>query len=221
MSKWYVVWNGRQPGIYTTWAECQKQVQGFKGAMFKSFESKHAAIEAYGEPADVGIGVKKAVGSTEVAAANLTVLGETSRGAATLGTQPILPSISVDAACSGNPGVMEYRCVWTDSGETIFHEGPFERGTNNIGEFLALVDALVLCQKNGWTFPIYSDSINAMLWVRGKACKTTLTRDARTEKLWQRIEAAEVWLRSNRVMNKLLKWDTPNWGEVKADFGRK
>lgn len=195
MSKWYVVWNGRKPGIYTTWAECQAQVNGFKGAMFKSFPSLNEAKEAFG-------------GSSE------------SKPQA-ISSKVIVPSISVDAACSGNPGVMEYRAVWTESGEVIFHEGPFSLGTNNIGEFLALVQAIQLCIQNGWDFPIYSDSVNAMLWVRGKAAKSTLVRNAETEGLWQRMEQASVWLHANRVQNQMIKWDTPNWGEIPADFGRK
>lgn len=44
--KFYAVKQGRQPGIYSTWAECQKQTVGFKGAKFKGFVTK-AEAEAY------------------------------------------------------------------------------------------------------------------------------------------------------------------------------
>ena len=54
-------------------------------------------------------------------------------------SKPILPALAVDAACSGNPGVMEFRGVIADTGTEVFHRGPFVQGTNNIGEFLALV----------------------------------------------------------------------------------
>ena len=44
--KFYAVKQGRQPGIYTTWADCQKQTVGFKGAKFKGFVTR-AEAEAY------------------------------------------------------------------------------------------------------------------------------------------------------------------------------
>jgi hypothetical protein len=44
--KWYVVWKGRAPGIYTTWADCEAQVKGFGGAQFKAFESQREAQQA-------------------------------------------------------------------------------------------------------------------------------------------------------------------------------
>ena len=43
---------------------------------------------------------------------------------------PIKESIAVDAACSGNPGKMEYRGVYVADGRELFHIGPFEEGTN-------------------------------------------------------------------------------------------
>ena len=36
-SKYYVVWNGRKPGIYEGWDKCRDQVAGFTGAKFKGF----------------------------------------------------------------------------------------------------------------------------------------------------------------------------------------
>ena len=50
---------------------------------------------------------------------------------------PIPEAIVVDAACAGNPGVMEYRGLYLPSRTTLFEMGPFPLGTNNIGEFLA------------------------------------------------------------------------------------
>ncbi len=35
--KYYAVQAGRSTGVFLTWAECQKQVTGFPGAVFKSF----------------------------------------------------------------------------------------------------------------------------------------------------------------------------------------
>ena len=142
---------------------------------------------------------------------------------------PVLPlppevcadALAVDAACSGNPGPMEYRGVDLTTGAEVFHYGPV-RGTNNIGEFLAIVHALALFEQQGIKRTIYSDSRNAMLWVKARKCRTTLTRNARTEQLYQLIERAENWLRTHDYADiPILKWDTPRWGEIPADFGRK
>ncbi len=129
-------------------------------------------------------------------------------------------AIAVDAACSGNPGPMEYRGIYLRTGQEIFHFGPIQ-GTNNIGEFLAIVHALALLKQKGLSMPIYSDSITAQLWVKKCKCKTTLVRNAKTEKLHQLIGRAEAWLRNNTYSNPILKWQTNEWGEVPADFGRK
>lgn len=139
---------------------------------------------------------------------------------------PLPPEVSaqawaVDAACSGNPGPMEYRCVDLATGAEVFHFGPVH-GTNNIGEFLAIVHALALMERDGIKGKIiYSDSRNAMLWVKKKQCKTKLARTPRTEQLYQIIARAENWLRTHQINTPILKWETQKWGEVPADFGRK
>lgn len=128
---------------------------------------------------------------------------------------------AVDAACSGNPGQMEYQGVDLATGYQIFHFGPVF-GTNNIGEFLAIVHALALMQKQGKTgMTIYSDSVSAISWVRKRQCKTQLERNAKTEQLFQIIQRAETWLRTHDYDTLIVKWDTRQWGEVPADFGRK
>ena len=138
---------------------------------------------------------------------------------------PLPPEVSadawaVDAACSGNPGQMEYQCIDLATGATVFHFGPVF-GTNNIGEFLAIVHALALMQKQGIRKTIYSDSYNAILWVSKKKCKTTLERSPRTLQLYNIIARAEAWLRTHTVQTPIIKWETTKWGEIPADFGRK
>ncbi len=204
--KYYVVWNGRKPGIYRTWAECEKQTKGFKGAAFKSFPTLEEAEKAFNQGGNFSHTASKGSSSKKQASASLEAIEEN--------------SISVDAACSGNPGLMEYRGVDTKTGEVFFHYGPVF-GTNNIGEFLGIVHALSLLQKKGENTTIYSDSMTALSWVRNKKANTTLVRDKRTEELWQLIERAEKWLKENTYSNKILKWDTNKYGEIKADFGRK
>ena len=128
---------------------------------------------------------------------------------------------AVDAACSGNPGPMEYQGIDLTTGQRVFHYGPVY-GTNNIGEFLAIVHALALAwQRKLPELTIYSDSYNAILWVKKRKCKTTLQRTAQTEQLFQVIARAEQWLQTHDYQNPVLKWQTKEWGEVPADFGRK
>ena len=128
---------------------------------------------------------------------------------------------AVDAACSGNPGPMEYQAIDLATGARVFHFGPVH-GTNNIGEFLAIVHALALMEKQGITGKvIYSDSYNAILWVKNMKCKTKLARTPQTEQLYQIIYRAEQWLRTHTFRVPIIKWDTSKWGEIPADFGRK
>ena len=128
---------------------------------------------------------------------------------------------AVDAACSGNPGPMEYQGIDLQTGARIFHFGPLH-GTNNIGEFLAIVHALALMDNMGIKDKkIYSDSYNAILWVNKKKCKTKLERNTKTEKLFQVIARAEKWLQTHDIQIPVIKWETTKWGEVPADFGRK
>lgn len=128
---------------------------------------------------------------------------------------------AVDAACSGNPGPMEYQAVDLATGTQVFHFGPVH-GTNNIGEFLAIVHALALMEKQRITGKtIYSDSYNAILWVKKKQCKTKLEHNARTAPLYQIIARAEQWLRTHTVTTPIIKWETAKWGEIPADFCRK
>jgi ribonuclease HI len=203
--KYYVVWSGRKTGIFETWAECEQQTKGYQGARFKSFPTLEQATKAfkggYAKPSSAG--TKKT--NTKESPSPISV---------------DLDSISVDAACSGNPGMMEYQGVHTKTGEQIFHYGPI-LGTNNIGEFLGIVHALSYLKKKGETTTIYSDSMTAIAWVRNKKANTTLERNKKTELVWSLIERAEQWLKENSYSNKILKWETSQLGEIKADFGRK
>ncbi len=207
--KYYVVWEGNNPGIYDTWPECQLQIKGYPNAKYKSFATQNEAVEAFrGNYADA-ITPRQGKPKTKIISA-------------TARQNIIWDSLSVDAACSGSPGIMEYRGVWTQDAVQIFHQGPFPLGTNNVGEFLALVHGISWLQKMGKPeLPIYSDSRTALAWLRNKKVKTTLVRNSKTSKLYDLVERAENWVKNNTWKNPVLKWDTENWGEIPADFGRK
>ncbi|MCZ8514075.1 viroplasmin family protein [Paenibacillus filicis] len=215
-SKFYVVWEGRQPGVYKTWAECQAQTNGFPQAKFKSYESEAEAKAAFaaGWKKAFGAAASKAGGAPRAASAKTAVPGE-------LPSEVELDSLSVDVGCSGNPGIVEYKGVSTRTGEVIFQHPPIKKGTNNMGEFLAIVHALAYLKKKGSSMTIYSDSMTAISWVRKKTVASNLVRDNTTKEIWELVDRAEAWLRSNSYPNKIIKWDTKAWGEIKADYGRK
>ena len=202
--KFYVVWQGRETGIFTSWEECKPQIEDYKGAQYKSFKTREEAELAFMHSYYAAINKDK---KTDVKNSPTPHF--------------IKNSIAVDAACSGNPGDMEYRGVNVFNGEQLFLQGEYKEATNNIGEFLAIVHGLALLKKQNSDWPIYSDSITAISWIKAKKCKTKLERTANNAEVFARIEAAEKWLATNTYTTKIYKWDTKAWGEIPADFGRK
>ena len=201
--KYYVVWVGNHPGIYESWAECLLQVKAYPNAKYKSYRTRTEAVKAYSE------GYKPEPNKNKP-------LIIKNRDAI------ISNSISVDAACSGNPGLMEYRGVDTATGEELFRQGPFRNGTNNIGEFLALIHGLAYLKK--WRQDgrvIYTDSKTALAWLRKKKVNTKIDLVKKNPILHKMVIRAEKWLATNSYKSKVIKWNTKGWGEIPADFGRK
>ncbi|WP_108245725.1 ribonuclease H1 domain-containing protein [Muricauda brasiliensis] len=206
--KFYVVWQGKHPGIFESWKDCKAQIEGYKGAQYKSFATFEEAKKAYnGNYLDYK---GKSKGKSELTPEELLKIGD-----------PNYNSIAVDAASSGNPGRMEYRGVDTKTKKVLFHQGPFEQGTSNVGEFLALVHGLAFLQQKKSNRILYSDSRIAIGWVRKKKCGTKLVKTAKNAQLFELIERAENWLKKNRFNTPIVKWETKAWGEIPADFGRK
>jgi ribonuclease HI len=167
--KYYVVWNGVRPGIYGSWTDCRLQIEGFEGALYKSFDREEEAGVAFQSSPYSYIGAKKKENAPPLSG-NPTFIRD---------------SLAVDASCSGNPGDVEYRGVFVETGQEVFRIGPYKQGTNNIGEFLAIVHGLALLKKTGCEMTVYSDSRNAILWVNQKKCKTRLERTSVNEPLFQ------------------------------------
>ncbi len=205
--KWYVVWKGKTPGIYDNWDRCKAQVHGVDGAKYKSFKTKDTAEAAYRDSYKDHVGLPKP---------------KTPQLFDTLTQNYVTNSLCVDAACSGNPGQMEFQGVWTDTKELGFASPVYPVGTNNLGEFLAIVQGvqyLIDTQKTDAI--IYTDSMTAMAWIRNKAVKTTLQRFPETEQLWQEIDLALDYIKTHPITIDIQKWQTDEWGEIHADFGRK
>lgn len=206
--KYYVVWKGHNTGIFESWEDCKAQIKDFKGAQYKSFGSFSDAKEASkGNYKDF---IGKAKAKSSLSAEQLKKIGK-----------PNLNSICVDAAVSGNPGKMEYRGVDTKTKKELFKQGPFELGTNNIGEFLAIVHGLALLKNKQSKRIIYTDSRTAMSWVKKKSCNTKMKKIKKNKVLFDLIDRAINWLKQNEHSTIIVKWETKAWGEIPADFGRK
>ena len=216
--RFYVVWKGRQPGVYDNLDDAMEQVDNFPGALFKSFASAQEAADAFR---------KSQIREDRTDLGNL-ILNSSRKNIPESGKPDYFsfPEIdlngwAVDASCLGNPGRMEYRGVELMTGRELFRVGPFEKSTNNIGEFLAIVHALALMYQTGENHTIYSDSVTGMAWVRNRESKTQLTREPVNEKSFQMMERALTWLHTHQYSARILKWQTEIWGEIPADFGRK
>lgn len=207
-NNYYVVWEGIKPGIYKNWNDCQKQIKGFPAAKYKGFKRYENAIEAFKNgPGDYW---GKNFFEPTLSKEQLKKIGT-----------PIKNSISVDAAWNTSTLEMEYQGVNTDTGEVLFNKGPFQDSTNNIGEFLAIVHALAYLKNQNSGLPIYSDSRNAISWVKNKEHRSLLDKTEKNKNLFVLLERATKWLKENKYTNKILKWETQAWGENPADFGRK
>ncbi len=210
-SKYYVVWEGRAPGIYDSWDEANDQIEGFPGARYKSFPDLDSATAAFrGDPNEY-MKIFRAMGTRPVSVINYDAFPEIR-----------LDAIAVDAACSKNPGPVEYRGVMVGTGQEIFRVGPLAGGTNNIGEYLAIIHcAAMLAQRGDTTTPIYSDSRTAQSWIRNRGSRTTLTPTPQNAQILSILARANRWIATHSIPNPIIKWDTDRWGEIPADFGRK
>jgi len=207
--KYYTVWKGHHTGVFESWNDCKAQIKDFQGAQYKSFSTFDAAKKALRGNYKDYIGKTKKF-TSELSEVQLKKIGK-----------PNYNSISVDAASSGNPGKMEYRGVETKSKKQLFFQGPFEQGTNNIGEFLALVHGLAFLKQHKSDVIIYTDSKTAMSWVRKKTCNTKLQRNTKNKAVFDLVDRAIIWLQNNSYKTTIVKWETKAWGEIPADFGRK
>ncbi len=205
-NNYYVVWTGVKPGIYNSWDECQKQIKGFTDAKYMGFVTLQEAEKAYDEGYENYYG-KKGKPSAETIK---SILGNKNNKA-----------LCVDAACSSAVGPVEYRGVLIPENIEVFKRGPFQQGTVNMGEFLAIVTGLTWLKKNKLDIPLYSDSRTAMSWVKKKKINTKLERTEQNKELFEKADLALKWLHNNEIENPIIKWETELWGEIPADFGRK
>jgi len=205
--KWYVVLKGRTPGIYSLWEDAKAQIFEFTGAVYKSFEDKKTAEEAW---------AKKRFPANQ----NFISPGNSTSKKKGKPQYPAGPFIIVDASSLGVPGPTEYQGFIMPEKRKLFGV-KVGLATNNIGEFLGIVHALAYLYKHESNLPVYSDSITALSWVQKKKVKSELVRNAQTEEAWKLVDRALEWLHSHQFTNRIWKWETQHWGENPADYGRK
>ena len=215
--KYYVIFAGRNPGVYDDWNDAKEQIDGFEGAKYKSYGSSSEAADAF----------RKFSGKSDgnlgdfLMAASRRAIPKPGQPDYMTNPEVDLDAWAVDASCLGNPGKMEYQGVELMSGRTLFRIGPFDDATNNIGEFLAIVHAMALMTQQGKFHNIYSDSVSGMAWVRTRKVKTQLKPTPRNAKVFELMARAVNWLNTHQFPAKVMKWQTEIWGEIPADFGRK
>lgn len=216
--KYYVVWVGREPGVYDDLQDALDQIDDYPGASIKGYASAAEAAEAFRRGTSKSDRRDLAGLLLNAQRQNMPAAGKPDYMS---NPEIDINGWAVDAACAGNPGRMEYRGVELLTGRELFHVGPIDNSTNNIGEFLAIVHALSLMFLRRERHTIYTDSVTGMAWVRNRKVKTQLTRNASTEKSFQLMERALSWLNTHSIDVKIRKWETERWGEIPADFGRK
>lgn len=129
-----------------------------------------------------------------------------------------IPNISkalcVDAACSGNPGPMEYRAVDLHTRNEIFHSPIYPIGTNNLGEFLAIYEGIRYIEnlkkkKSKKIYDcIFSDSETAIARMRSKKIKTTLKYTQETKELLEKVQEALTWIKTHDFTIPIRKRET-------------
>lgn len=203
--KFYTVWKGRKPGVYDNWEDCKAQTDGFEGARFRSFATKELAEKAFNTDYHEFLNF-----GNETASENNIKDYETN-------------AIAVDASCTGNPGMTEFQGIDLRTGKKIMESKNYTKGTNNIGEFLAIVKCLEMIRigKIKGNPIIYSDSQAAIAAVKNKKMKTSLTEDTDTREILQDLAKGTKMLNTYDYKTEIRKWDTQKWGEIPADFGRK
>lgn len=126
---------------------------------------------------------------------------------------------------------MEYRAVDLNSRKEIFHSPIYPKGTNNLGEFLAIYDAIRYIQQLDIKYKhqggqhryecIFTDSETALARMKSKKIKTTLAYTPETKALLEKVQEAITWIKTHDFTIPILKRETEIRGEIPADFDRK
>ena len=124
--------------------------------------------------------------------------------------------IATDGAHSTKERLTRFRAVDLSSGKELFSEA-VGNWTNNIGEFLGIVEAVRYILKHPESpRTVYSDSLTAVTWYRN--------RQAASSRRCPALQKAEIFLKvvAAKITDiEVRHWDKRRWGEIPADFGNK
>lgn len=235
---YFAVAKGRQAGIYRTWPECEAQVKGYSGAVFKKFPSEK---EAQGFIAQHAAGASSIVLPNKRSRPDDEDSGQSSRSKAARSSasdehsdtaQPSLKVVKVycDGAATGN-GRDWSRAGWgvwfADEGQPLHELNESRRlpgkvQTNNRGELMAIIRAIQLAPKD-CQLVIMSDSqysISAITswqhaW-RPKGWKRSNGEDVQNKDLIRRLER-EMRARKPRPKLVHVKGHAGTYGNEMAD----
>lgn len=133
-----------------------------------------------------------------------------------IGNMRPIRGIATDAAHSTKRLVTEYQGIDLETGEQIFYRN-IGNQTVNIGEFLAVIEALKFIIENDFQpRVIYTDSMTAISWINNK--------ETASKKKNKDLKKAEIFLKlfdEDIKTIKVIHWDNDEWGETPADFGNK
>jgi ribonuclease HI len=141
--KFYVVWEGREKGIFTDWDTCKKHIDKFAGAKYKSFKSRADAESAFQG------GAQTALKKPKPAPRKYTGKGLKTYSAEEIADLPAQTKIFTDGGCEPNPGQAA-------SGVAVYRGGLVSelwyglynpQGTNNTAELNALHQALLMAEN--------------------------------------------------------------------------
>jgi ribonuclease HI len=201
LQKYYTVWAGRRTGVFSSWKQCQHQILGFKGARFKSFQTLTEAKAALN---------RRYQDHRNWERSPIQILFESDD------TRPITNSITVSGTCNIATGEVEIQAVHTGSKHLVFWKGPYHDGTGDMAEFIAIVQTLKYLKLRKLSILIYSESSTAIKWITNRSVTTKLPRRASNRELYDLFDSCLAWLNDNTYYNRILKWNTQEWGRNPA-----
>ena len=167
-AKYYVVWQGRETGIFTTWPQCKAQVDKFNGARYKSFPTLAEAETAFGRKGVNSSTPSSTASKSASSGAKFTKKVSKPKAAALTQQQinemPFDIKIFTDGACEPNPGEAGTGvALYKDNQLSDLWYGLYQAmGTNNTAELNGLHQAFLIAQEKseqGQSVAIYCDSM--------------------------------------------------------------
>ncbi|MCW8346049.1 ribonuclease H family protein [Vibrio sp. ZSDZ65] len=181
--KYYVVWKGRETGIFSTWADCKAQVDKFTGAKFKSFPTLAEAEQAFGSNGATGnspVKTRTSAMSLATGAKKNTKAKAKPLSQQDIAAMPLDIKIFTDGACDPNPGQAGTGlAVYQNNALVELWYGKYQaNGTNNTAELNGLHQSMHLAKTHllaGRSVAIYCDSMYSIqcmtTWAKGWEAK--------------------------------------------------